>query len=96
MADVYNPLLKKNFLKGLNAENFTAEAAVIIGDINHCHPFREGNGRTQMLYLKQLAEAAGHPLDLARLKRDHWMEASRRANLGDYALMAQGILRLRP
>ena len=41
---------------------------MIVGDINYIHPFREGNGRTQLQYLKQLAEQAGHRLDLARIE----------------------------
>ena len=29
-----------------------AGAGPILGDVNHVHPFREGNGRTQLQYLK--------------------------------------------
>ena len=35
----------------------------VLGDLNHVHPFREGNGRTQLQYLKQLAARAGHAID---------------------------------
>ena len=51
MADVHRRLRTADFLKGLSAAEFAREAAVIIGDINYVHPFREGNGRTQMQYL---------------------------------------------
>ncbi len=40
-----------------------------MGDVNYVHPFREGNGRTQMIYLKQLASQAGHAIDLTLIKR---------------------------
>jgi len=35
---------------------------------NAIHPFREGNGRTQLTYLTLLAARAGHPLALARME----------------------------
>jgi cell filamentation protein len=41
----------------------------IEGRINACHPFREGNGRTQRSFLRQLAAAAGWRLDWSALDR---------------------------
>jgi cell filamentation protein, protein adenylyltransferase len=32
-------------------------------EINEMHPFREGNGRTQRAFLRQLAAEAGYRLD---------------------------------
>lgn len=48
-----------------------------MGDVNYVHPFREGNGRTQLYFLEQLAEQAGHPIDLRRLDPQRWIAASR-------------------
>jgi cell filamentation protein len=62
-----------------------------LGDVNHVHPFREGNGRTQMIYLKQLADHAGHPLDLTRIEKDSWIGASRETHLGRYEAMSRCI-----
>ena len=56
---------------------FAGSAGLVLGDINHVHPFREGNGRMQLQYLKQLAARAGHFLDLTRLDRAAWLDASR-------------------
>ena len=39
------------------------------------HPFREGNGRTQLAYFTMLAEAAGHALELDRLDPDALLQA---------------------
>lgn len=91
MADVHRRLVEARFLRNLPAEDFAREAGCIIGDVNHVHPFREGNGRTQMLYLKQLGAQAGHPLDLSRIDRDAWMTASRQANAGRYEAMGACI-----
>ncbi|AMN39205.1 filamentation induced by cAMP protein Fic [Rhodoplanes sp. Z2-YC6860] len=59
--------------------------------MNYIHPFREGNGRTQLQYLKLLAARAGHPIDLARLDQTRWIEASQVSHAADSDLMAQLI-----
>lgn len=42
---------------------FSQAAAGVLSGLNFVHPFREGNGRTQRVFLEQLAERAGHTLD---------------------------------
>jgi cell filamentation protein len=91
MADVHRRLTAQEMLKGLSREAFAEAAGQIIGDVNFVHPFREGNGRTQLLYLSQLAQAAGHPLDLTQLTGPAWIAASRDAMDGRYAPMAREI-----
>ena len=91
MADIHRRLVERRFLQGLTAWDFADGAGEIIGDINHVHPFREGNGRTQMIYLRQLGAQAGHRIDLTRIGKDAWMDASRHAHLGRYAPMADCI-----
>jgi cell filamentation protein len=93
MADVHRRLTRAGFLKRLPASEFAREAGVIVGDINYIHPFREGNGRTQAQYLKQLAEQAGHRLDLRRIDPTSWIEASKASHATDYSLMADVIRR---
>ena len=60
MADVHRRIEASGFLRGLARSDFAGEAGRIIGDVNYVHPFREGNGRTQALYLQQLSGQAGH------------------------------------
>lgn len=78
-------------MQGLPASDFTERAGAILGDVNYCHPFREGNGRAQLVYLRQLSANAGHRLRLERLDRDTWIAASREAHLGQYEAMSHGI-----
>lgn len=91
MADVHRRLVRAHFLAGSTREQFAQQVAVIIGDVNYIHPFREGNGRTQMQYLKLLSERAGHPVDLTRISSTLWVDASKVSHAADYALMAQLI-----
>lgn len=88
MADVHRRLVKANFLRGMERAVFATEAAQIIGDVNYVHPFREGNGRTQLHYLKLLAEQAGHGLDLTKMDAAGWLEGSREAHRARYDRMA--------
>ena len=45
--------------------------AVFWGKVNHAHPFREGNTRSQAIFFKQLCQQAGWDLDIARLNSRH-------------------------
>jgi cell filamentation protein len=92
MADVHRRIVASDYFKGATGSAFAGEAGRIIGDVNYVHPFREGSGRTQLLYLKQLAVNAGHPLDLRHVPAGAWIEASRRAHDADYAPMGRVIL----
>jgi cell filamentation protein len=97
MADVHRRLSSTYFLRGLDRKEFAVKAAAIMGDVNYVHPFREGNGRTQLQYFKQLCEYAGHPLDLTRIVPADWLEASIAAHRGEYNRMADVItIALRP
>jgi hypothetical protein len=52
----------------------------------------------QAQYLKQLAEQAGHSLDLKLIDKAAWIEASKASFAGDYTPMAdviRGAWRLR-
>ena len=87
MADVHRRLIAANYLKHLTAADFATRA----GEINYVHLFREGNGRTQMLYLEQLAAQAGHRLDLRSIVREEWMAACIEAQRGQYAALGACI-----
>ncbi|MDE0256599.1 MAG: Fic family protein [Rhodospirillaceae bacterium] len=91
MADIHRRIVEAEYFRGLGPDAFAAAAGPIFGDVNHVHPFREGNGRTQLQYLKQLAARAGHSLDLTRLDPETWPDASRRSNAGDHAAMTRCI-----
>ena len=76
VGSVHEKIQKNDYLRNMSRDDFTAKAADIVGDLNYAHPFREGNGRTQLEYLEQLSERAGHPLDVSRLRGQGWIEAS--------------------
>ena len=73
---IFQKLEKENYLKGVSQDEFCKKAADLFGDINALHPFREGNGRTQRLFLYHLAKNAGYELDLNKLDKNKYMTAS--------------------
>lgn len=60
----------------LDAKTFAYRAAVYLKDLNFIHPFPEGNGRVQRLFLEHLSERAGYRIDLNRIGRDDWLQGS--------------------
>ena len=91
MADVHRRIVAAGYFRGSGTAGFAEGAGPVLGDVNHVHPFREGNGRTQLQYLKQLAEQAGHAIDLTQVDPAAWLEASRRSNAGDHAAITRCV-----
>lgn len=88
----------KNGLRGLPRDEFFDRLGNHINEINAIHPFREGNGRTMRHHAVQLARDAGHPIRIAAIDKDKWMEASRHGFLtGDHrgmtAVLAAAAIR---
>jgi cell filamentation protein len=68
MRKLFGMLAALRYLKGLDSRTFAAKSAHFLTELNAIHPFREGNGRTQLSFLVELAERAGHPIPLSGLR----------------------------
>jgi cell filamentation protein, protein adenylyltransferase len=68
MRRLFGLLSAQKYLRGLDARTFAASAAHFLSELNAIHPFREGNGRTQLSFLVELAEQAGHSIPMRDLK----------------------------
>lgn len=77
MRDLFRQLARDRYLVGRSKQDFTAEAARYVNEINACHPFIDGNGRTQRFWLRMLADSAGFYLDLGSRDAKRWNDASR-------------------
>jgi cell filamentation protein len=84
----------ENYIRDLDAETFAAEAAHFLAELNAIHPFREGNGRAQNVFLLMLADRAGHPLDLDRLNPPDMVDAMIASFGGDEQPLATLVLSL--
>lgn len=51
--------------------------------MNKLHPFREGNGRAQREFMRELALNTGYKLDLSKTSPEYMLFASRESALGN-------------
>ncbi len=58
--------------------------AYYFSEINVLHPFREGNGRTQRLFIEYLASVAGFCVDFSQVSTEEMMIASADSFACDY------------
>lgn len=79
---MFSRIEQMDFLCGLPREDFIAELTDFYSSVNYLHPFREGNGRTQRLYFRQLTQRAGYKLDFAAVDSDRMMIATIHAASG--------------
>lgn len=86
-------LEKENYLENLNIEMLAERLAYYIGEINAIHPFREGNGRTQRMFIECLALKNGFSLDFAKISNEEMLEASVQTFNLEYKLMSKLLLR---
>lgn len=73
---IFSRLEKQCFLVGLDKAHFISAIVDLYERTNELHPFREGNGRTQRVFLSQLARHAGYVIDFARVDPDDLMIAT--------------------
>lgn len=74
---VFGEIAADNYLQGLAIDRFVSRLAHHYDAINHLHPFREGNGRAQRVFVDQLAEHAGYQLDWTTVSAAENVAASR-------------------
>ncbi|MDH6269020.1 fido (protein-threonine AMPylation protein) [Rhizobium sp. SG_E_25_P2] len=63
MSRIFSDLTASGHFSRLAPAEFALRAARTLADINAVHPFREGNGRTQLAFLALLAQNAGLPFN---------------------------------
>ena len=90
--DIFNNLARENWLKGLDADALSKRLAHYLSEINALHPFREGNGRVQRIFISQLSQSAGYLLDYSDLEQEQIYRAMELAFNGDESILANLIL----
>lgn len=96
LRGLFGILRKVAFLRGLPRAIFMAKAAHFLAELNAIHPFREGNGRTQLAFLTLLAAQAGYPLDIESLDPGEMLEAMIASFGGGEERLREALSRLTP
>ncbi len=80
--------VKNGYFDNLNFNDFAEKIADFYNDVNHLHPFREGNGRAQRIYFTQLIRHYGYDINFSDIDTDELMIATIKASQGvmDYLI----------
>ncbi len=76
LQNIFADLKQERYLKGLEMHELIQRLAYYLGELNAVHPFREGNGRVQRLFIEYLAEKNGFHLDFSKVSSDEMIDAS--------------------
>lgn len=82
--DIFRQLKKENYLLTFQRAEIPHKLAYYLGEINVIHPFREGNGRAQRLFVEYLAGINGFNIDFSSVTEHDMIEASALAFSGNY------------
>ncbi len=92
---LFGELAARGHLTGAENEGaFAGGAAWFLGELNAIHPFREGNGRIQLVFLTMLARNAGYELDEDRLRPKPFLDAMIASFSGNLTALTGEIRRL--
>ncbi|MEN8195247.1 MAG: Fic family protein [Pseudomonadota bacterium] len=94
MKQLFSELKLNRHLRDLSRDDFAGGAARFLATLNAIHPFREGNGRTQTVFLALLADHAGHPLEMERLVPANFLAAMIASFGGDEEPLAAELRKL--
>lgn len=94
---IFGELKQEKYLKGLSAGEIAERLAYYLAEINALHPFREGNGRAQREFIRQLAYQNNYFLSYAGITAEEMIEASKESFKLNYRPLTEMILlHLRP
>lgn len=83
-SNLFSKLKNENYLVLTKPELIPERLAYYLSEINVLHPFREGNGRTQRLFIEYLASVAGYQVDFENVSDKEMIVASAEAFATDY------------
>ena len=91
---IFSALSAEKYLVNLEPAVFANQLAHYLSEVNAIHPFREGNGRVQRLFISQLAEHAGYSLDYSALDQAELYPVMQASFLGDERPLSELILKI--
>ena len=91
---VFSALAAEKYLVNLEPKVFANHLAYYLSEINAIHPFREGNGRVQRLFISELAEHASYSLDYSALDQAELYPVMQESFLGNVKPLADLILKI--
>ena len=83
---VHEWIIHNNYLKDVDNKTEMAEKlAYLIGEINMIHPFREGNGRAQRVFIEYICKNSNHfDIDFSKTTKNDMILASKESSVLNY------------
>ncbi|MGX5800388.1 Fic/DOC family protein [Bradyrhizobium sp. Arg314] len=94
MRKIFHGMIEADNFRGLAIQDFAVGAAHVLAEINAVHPFREGNGRTQLTFLAMLMDNAGFSFNADVLDRKRVLDAMIQSFAGDETRLAKLIIEI--
>ena len=88
-ALIFKRLKNCNYFRGLSHSEFVNEIVDFYCITNALHPFREGNGRTQRIFITQLIRNAGYDINFADMDTELLMIATIQSSQGVTDMLKQ-------
>lgn len=76
LTEIFSNLKAENDLTELPKDQLAVRLAHYLGELNAVHPFREGNGRVQRIFISLLALKNGYHLQFSKITREDMLRAS--------------------
>ena len=83
---LFDALHEELYFQEQDRDNFIKSASSFMNGLNILHPFREGNGRVQRVFMQYLAKNAGYTLSFDEITSREMIKASIQGAQGDLKL----------
>jgi cell filamentation protein len=91
---IFTKLKEDSFLLGSTADEMPERLTYYLSEINVLHPFRDGNGRVQRIFIEYLAQSAGFDVDFSHVDGKEMIEASALSFAKEYEMMTNMFERI--
>ena len=75
-TQIFIPLKDDNYLKNLSLSDLCYKLSYYMSELNFAHPFREGNGRTQREFIRELALSNNYDLNWDLMSKEELLNAT--------------------
>lgn len=74
--ECFQRLKENNYYRNIDFDSFVVNIVDLYCTLNILHPFREGNGRTERIFISQLIRFNGYDIDFSDIDTDYLMFAT--------------------
>ena len=78
----FDRIKSSNYFRNISFESFVENIVDLYCTLNMLHPFREGNGRTERIFIAQLIRINGYDIDFSEIDSDYLIIATIQAAQG--------------